>query len=253
MQLAILTVDDEEIICNELKNILETQCGQRGIQTCRSGLEALQRIEEQDFDLVFLDIQMPGISGIDVARVWASKENPPLVVFVTAFSEHALRAFAVDALDYILKPFDEQDIVRVMSKVVKRMAGKQNSGATGTEGKTVADGKFMHRFSVEGAKGFEVVESQEIAFIRALDRLVYVHTTAGDAYLARMTLQDYEGKVDPSIFYRCHRNYIVNVVQIKRLITWFNRGYMLELRCSKEAQIPVSRHYVKGLKEHIDF
>lgn len=250
MQLKILIADDEELIGNELKSILTEYCRQKDVVFCHSGVAALRELEKERYDLVFLDIQMPGISGLDVARVWAEKNEPPLVVFVTAYSEFAVNAFSVNALDYVLKPFDENDIERVMQKASRRIAG-------GTpvlpESPGASRGKSVQRITVEAKDGLEVLESDSILFIQAHNRLVYVHAVNGEKYLSRLSLQEYEARLDPAVFYRCHRNFIVNVRRIQRMLSWFNRGYILIMKNGGEVQIPVSRHYVKGLKEYIDF
>ncbi|HWR38535.1 MAG TPA: LytTR family DNA-binding domain-containing protein [Patescibacteria group bacterium] len=250
MQMKILIADDEELIGNELKDILTGHCRQAEVVFCRSGVAALRELERENFDLVFLDIQMPGVTGLDVARIWAEKNEPPLVVFVTAYSEFAVDAFAVNALDYVLKPFDEGDIERVLTKAARRLAARPDPCA-GETAKVKMN--CVHRITVEGKDGLEVLESAGILLIQAKNRLVYVHAVNGEQYLSRLSLQEYETRLDPAVFYRCHRNFIVNVGRIQRMTAWFNRGYILMLKDARGVQIPVSRHYVKGLKEYIDF
>lgn len=244
MLLQVLIVDDEAIIAHELKNMLEQLDDNLSIRLCHSGVEAMQEVESRKIDLVFLDIQMPGINGMQVAQVWASKEKSPIVVFVTAYSEYALDAFAVDALDYLLKPFDEDDIERVLKKV-NRYYKRAKS-----DEKNIRK-EIAQRFSVEGSNGFNIIDSKDILYIQAKDRLVYLHTIDRERHLAKLTLHEFEQRLDPTSFFRCHRNYIVNIAQIYKVTTWFNRGYLLVLKGKEKTEVPVSRLYVRDLKERL--
>lgn len=251
MELKVLVVDDEPALCEEMKNLLESSCGLEQVMVCHDGIQALQIIEKEKIDLVFLDIRMPGITGIEVARIWSNKQNPPLVVFVTAHSEYALRAFEVDAFDYILKPFDEEEIRRVLNKIRKHQARLAVGKGSGPD--RLKKARYPGRFIVDGKDGMEVVEARNILMIEAQDRLVFLHTIAGDKYTARLSLQQFEEKLDSSLFYRCHRNYIVNVSRIRRIIPFVNRGYALVLIGSGEIQVPVSRAQATGLKQYFQF
>ena len=253
MELKVLVVDDEPLLCNEMKNILESCCGLDQVLVCHDGIQALQVIEREKIDLVFLDIQMPGITGIEVARIWSNKQDPPIVVFVTAHSEYALNAFGVDALDYILKPFDEEDIRRVLNKIEKHHGARLSAGIAPGFSDRLKKTKYPGRFVVDGRNGMEVVEALNILMIEAQDRLVFLHTMAGNKYTARLSLQQFEEKLDSAIFYRCHRNYIVNVSRIRRIIPFVNRGYALILVGSNEIQVPVSRTHATGLKQYFQF
>lgn len=247
MRLKVLIVDDETIIAQELKSLLGNAAPEWELLVCHNGIEALAIVEQQNIDLVFLDIQMPGINGLQVAKVWAAKAKPPLVIFVTAYSEHALAAFGVNAVDYILKPFDEQDVERVYQKITRLVGLRESTEPEPAE--TLRETK--RRFSLEGAGGFYVVAAENILYIQAKDRLVYVYTTDGQNYAGRFSLNEFEQKLDRSEFFRCHRNYIVNVERIAKVITWFNRGYLLIMDNEKKTEIPVSRLYVRELKERL--
>lgn len=113
--------------------------------------------------------------------------------------------------------------------------------------------KYSGRFVVDGKSGLEVVEARNILMIEAQDRLVFLHTVTGDKVMARQTLQQFEEKLDSALFYRCHRDYIVNVSWIRRIIPWVNRGYALVLTGSSEIQVPVGRTHAKGLKQYFQF
>ena len=211
-------------------------------------------IETHKPDIAFLDIQMPELTGLEVAEKLTNYEEPPAVVFVTAYDEYALKAFSVNAIDYILKPFDESDLMRVMGKFEKMLAGatvKTRQSA----GKEAIKPGCARKFSVEKADRMEIIDSDKIEIVFAKDRLVYLKTLDGEIYRAKHTLQEFEAKLPVDSFFRCHRNYIVNVNQIKEIATWFNKGYMLILHkntAGKSQEVPVGRAYTAKLKEYIE-
>jgi len=214
----------------------------------------LAKIKELHPDIVFLDIQMPGKSGLDVATILSRQVSPPTIVFLTAFADYALKAFEVDAVDYILKPFDEDDIQRVVSKLRKL---KQNKISVPDSNQHSSDAspqsEYPRKFCVYHGGRFEVIDHERIQFFFAKDRLVFVQTTEGKHFPIKSSLAELDEKLDHKQFMRCHRNYIVNMDHVKHLENWFNRGYMLILKGDANLEVPVSRLYVKRLKEYLEF
>ncbi|EAX48802.1 response regulator receiver protein [Thermosinus carboxydivorans Nor1] len=249
MKLKVLIVDDEEIMCRELKYLLEEQGAAEVVGVCYNGEDALAMVGSVKPDAVFLDVRMPGLSGLEVARRLSSLKDPPHVVFITAFSEFAVEAFEVNALHYILKPFDEQDIEKVIERLMRR-----RHAASGVEPEMLPKApQHLRKLCVEGRDRLEVIDVERIQVIFAKNRMVYIQTVDGTKYAAKHTLQEYEEILDSRQFFRCHRNYIVNVDRIKQLATWFHRGYMLTLEGKEEVEVPVGRIYAKKLKEYIQF
>ena len=253
-KMTTLIVDDEPLLCEELQSQLESYPDIEILAVCHDGEEALAKAAELKPDLMFLDIQMPGITGLNVADVLSRQSRPPKVIFLTAHDEYALKAFAVDALDYVLKPFDEHDINRVMAKLRRQLctagSGDPASPAPVGSGHT-AD--YARKFCVQHGAKLEVIDQEQIQLIYAKDRLVYIQTTDGVSHQVRSTLNELGAKLDPKLFVRCHRNYIVSINQIRCLETWFNRGYLMVLKGPTKTEIPVSRQYVHLLKEHLEF
>lgn len=250
----VLVADDEPIMADELSDLV-AEAGGQVVGVAHSGHEALSLAKKTQPDLLFLDIKMPDMDGLAVARRLAALPHPPTVVFATAYDEYALQAFSVNALDYVLKPFDEGDINRVLDKYRKIFA---TLPASFPKGVSPSMPSWSHKFSVESNDRGEIIDSSQIAVIYAKDRQVFIRTIPGKTYRTKLTLQEFEHCLDPHKFFRCHRNYIVNVDVIKQIIPWFNRGYMLVLSGSRDRggetlQIPVSRFYVRNLKEHILF
>jgi DNA-binding LytR/AlgR family response regulator len=252
--LTILIADDEVLMCEELQAQFELYQDIEIVAVCHDGDETLVKCRELKPDVVFLDIQMPGKTGLEVASVLARQVAPPLVVFLTAYADHAVKAFEVDAVDYVLKPFDEMDIQRVVSKLRRMQSGraveKSEKALTGGQAERV---DCSRKFCVQHAGRFEVIDNDRIQFFVARDRLVFVQTVEGKQFLIKSTLNELELKLDQRHFLRCHRNYIVNINQVQQLENWFNRGYMLILKGDGKTEVPVSRLYVKRLKAFLEF
>jgi len=241
-KLRALIVDDEPLICDELYSVLSAVQDVEIQGIAYNARDAEKIMAAKAVDVAFLDIQMPGMSGLELARKLANGPQAPLLVFVTAYSGFAVDAFAVDAVDYILKPFDKQDVDRVLKKLrvwrqVKQQAPVRVQG-------------FGRNLCVEAGDRLEVIPVRNIQFIQANDRQVFLHTVEGQTFGVRRRLNELEEMLDPKDFYRCHRNYIVNVNQIRQVANWFNRGYLLILKES-EAEIPVGRVYAPLLKEYL--
>ncbi|HWR45035.1 LytTR family DNA-binding domain-containing protein [Sporomusa sp.] len=251
----VIIADDERLMAVELQSLLlETYPDLQIVGVAHDGEAALQLITTYKPDIAFLDIQMPGMTGLEVAKKLIACEEPPAVVFATAYDEYALKAFAVNAMDYILKPYDELDIERVMGKFEKMLARstvKPKSSGNIEVSKSCA----VRKFSVEKGDRMEVIDSDKIEIVYAKDRLVYIKTLDGENYRTKLTLQDFESKLPSDRFFRCHRNFVVNVNQIKEIATWFNKGYILILQktgTGKSTEVPVGRAYAAKLKEYIE-
>lgn len=253
-KITVLVVDDEPLMREELCSHLTAYPEIEVLAHCQTGEEALSSTAELYPDVIFLDIQMPGLSGMEVASVLSRQQFAPKVVFITAHDEHALKAFTVDALDYVLKPFDEDDIHRVVAKINKTVSPREQVSMPEAEkSHAPSRGEYIRKFCVQSGGKMEVIGQEQIQQFYAKERLVFLQTVDGASHLARFTLNELSGKLDPKLFIRCHRNHIVNLEQIKSLEPWYNRGYMMTLKGGARTEIPVSRQYVRDLKAHMDF
>lgn len=253
-KITIMIVDDELLMCEELKCQLDLYSELEVLAVCHNGEEALARAAELKPDLIFLDIQMPGITGLTVADVLSRQLQPPKVVFLTAHDEYALKAFSVDALDYVLKPFDENDINRVIAKIKKQLSPPGKPAPEAQEPDLPGQPlDFQRKFCVQKGARLEVLDQEQIQLVYAKDRLVFIQTMEGAAHQIKSTLNELSAKLDPKLFVRCHRNYIVNVDAIQSLENWFNRGYLLVMKGKARAEVPVSRQYVRSLKDYLEF
>ncbi|MDF2568461.1 MAG: response regulator receiver domain protein [Sporomusa sp.] len=251
----VVIADDEKLMAEELRSLLlELYPDLCIVGVAHDGETALQLVKSYRPAIAFLDIQMPGMTGLEVAEQLIACEESPVLVFATAYDEYALKAFAVNALDYILKPYDEVEVERVMKKFEKILAGTTVKAPT-SRNKEVPKATGTRKFSVEKGDRMEIIDSDKIELVYAKDRLVYIKTIEDETYRTKLTLQEFEGKLPADRFFRCHRNYIVNVNQIKEIANWFNKGYLLILQKTmngKGLEIPVGRAYATRLKEYIE-
>jgi two-component system LytT family response regulator len=239
----VLIVDDEPIIRRGLRNLLGHSNNYEVVGECSNGREAIGSIRQLQPDLVFLDVQMPEIDGFGVIREITPEEMPP-VVFVTAYDEYAVQAFDVSALDYLLKPFDEERFTRCLRKVEQRVGPSVNetslierlaSLVTGQAKPRTAD-----RLAIRNSDRITLLQTDEIDWIEAADNYVEIHV-GKHVHLMRETLSNLEQRLQPFRFLRIHRSRLVNADRIKELHSLFHGEY--ELVLSDGTRLTSSRHY----------
>jgi two-component system, LytTR family, response regulator len=229
-----LIVDDEELARDRIQILLEQQPDVEIVGVCSDGVSALETIEKMRPDLVFLDVQMPGLNGFEVVEN-LNPEHAPAIVFVTAHDGHAIRAFEIHALDFLLKPFDQTRF----EKALDRARGKVKSSKSTT---TTLDShlvslleelreerKYPERLIVKSSGRVFFVRTEEIDWVEASGNYVKIHTK-NEAHLLRESMKNMEAKLDPKIFVRIHRSAIVNIDRIKELEPWFHGEYIVIMR-----------------------
>ncbi|MDC2867414.1 MULTISPECIES: LytR/AlgR family response regulator transcription factor [unclassified Bacillus (in: firmicutes)] len=241
--LRILVIDDEMLARDELKYLLYRTKEVDIIDEADSVEEALEKLIESKPDLVFLDIQLSDDNGFEIANILKKMKNPPAIVFATAYDQYAIQAFEVDALDYILKPFDEERIVQAIKKFKKRkqheMAEKQEVHAPNVSSR-------MEKLALPIDESIVLVNIEDIVYAGLLDGKVIVKTIC-DTYVTYDTLAILEKKLLQTNFQRVHRSFIVNVNHISEIQPWFNSTYNLIMK--EDSKVPVSRTYAKELKK----
>lgn len=253
-RLKALIADDEPPMCEELQTLLQPDFDI--VCVCHDGEQVLYMTAERRPDVVFLDIQMPGLNGLEVAQFFSRQEHPPLVVFVTAYSEFALPAFAVNAVGYILKPFDAADVQKIVRNLhhLISLSVSGETDAAGESQKPAGAPGIKKKFCAYAEDDrLEIIDIGRIKLVYAQNKAVYLRTIEDEVFMVKMTLQTIEQELDASRFFRCHRNCIVNIDQVKQLKAWFNRGYLLVLKGEQKLEIPVSRTFVKPLRDYIIF
>ena len=232
--LKAIIVDDEAPARSELRFMLD-ETGQVEVTAEAANVrEAIEKLKECGADVMFLDINMPGASGLQLAEALKSLKYPPSVVFVTAYSEHAVKAFEVDAVDYLVKPVETERLRQALSKVRSNITG--NTKTTQKE-----------RIPVEKGGKKLLIPADKIHFIMAKDDYSYLHTE-NDRYLSTVSLAQLESKLEPYGFFRVHRRYLVNLSCVSEVDPVSGGTLMLTL-VGEEEQIPVSRRRVASLKK----
>ncbi|MED1740351.1 LytTR family DNA-binding domain-containing protein [Bacillus swezeyi] len=234
--LKVLIVDDEMFARDELKYLLERTQEVDAVDEAEHIEEAFDKMADQKPDLLFLDIDLSGENGFDIAKRLKNMSAPPAVVFATAYDEYALQAFEVDAIDYVTKPFDEHRIRQTIKKY-KRMYpdNKEERQLSGHE-----------RLALGIDESIVILDPNEIVYAGLKDGQVTVKTF-DQAYTVHDTLVMLEQKLPQSVFIRIHRSFLANMDYIKEVRPWFNSTYNLLMKDG--STIPVSRTYAKELKK----
>jgi two-component system LytT family response regulator len=242
-----LIVDDEAPARERLKRLLADIEGVELIGEAEGGVQAVEMIEGERLDLVLLDIQMPGLDGFGVIE---ALEDPPLVIFVTAYDEYAIRAFEVNALDYLLKPFSRERLEKAVRRAQEALTEEQDFAMRlGPLLESLAtQGRYLTRLAVRDRDRICVLDVDEVDWIDVEDEQVMVHI--GDrAYLIRRTLTELEARLDPAHFFRAHRSAIVNLSRVKEVIPWFKGSH--KLRLTTGAEVELSRARARALRKFL--
>ncbi|MFC5863688.1 LytR/AlgR family response regulator transcription factor [Acidicapsa dinghuensis] len=265
-----LVVDDEQLAREELKFLLNSIGGVEILGEGSNGIEAVELIEDLQPDVVFLDVQMPGLDGFAVLKQLIERrgvQKLPQVVFATAYDQYAVRAFDVNAVDYVLKPFDKSRIQQAVERTRARLAeaGQESSTSiNASAGKdagmdallemlhrqqTTPRGPAPNKLIVQVQSRLLLVDQSEICFAEIEEGIIRVVTPTVEGHSKCRTLEDLLELLDPSMFWRAHRGYVVNINHIREVVPWFKSSYQLRMDDKKQTEIPVSRAQTKRLRE----
>jgi two-component system LytT family response regulator len=241
-----MVVDDEPLARDSVRLALERAGDIAVVAECGDGESAVRSIRAHDPDLVFLDVQMPGLDGFGVIEQVGPDRMPP-VVFVTAYDDYALRAFEVHALDYVLKPFDDARFADVLAHARERLADARHDAARALHAllrdyaeRRGATGAYARRLMVEADERIRFVPVAAVESLEAERNYVLVHA-AGEQHRVRATLAGLLDQLDPRHFVRIHRSIVVNVDHIREVQPWFGGDYVAILRGGR--RLKVSRRY----------
>jgi two-component system LytT family response regulator len=236
MNIRALIVDDEPLARKRIRRFLTEEPDMSVIDECGTGREAIQAIEEKPTDLLFLDIQMPGISGFEVIQS-ISAERMPFVIFITAYDQHALKAFEVHALDYLLKPFKQDRFQKALERarvqLAKRGDGESDPGLAALIRKLRADQVFLNRFMIKSSNRVVFVKTSEVDWIESAANYALLHV-GEKTHLVRETMQALETKLCPRTFQRISRSAIVNLERVKELQPMGKGQYVIILNNGKQ-------------------
>jgi two-component system LytT family response regulator len=245
MAMRTLIVDDEAPARERLKRYLAAFEGVEVIGEAIDGLQAVEMIEAQSPELVLLDIQMPGLDGFGVVE---ALENPPAIIFVTAYDQYAIQAFEVHALDYLLKPFSRERLAKAIDRAQEVLAegGDFNAQLGPLLESLAAEGRCLTRLAVRDGECIRVLDADSVDWIDIEDEQVMLHV-GGERYAIHRTLSELEARLDPKRFFRAHRSAIVNLDRIQEILPWFKGKYILRLTTG--AEVDLSRMQARALRK----
>jgi two-component system, LytTR family, response regulator LytT len=244
MNIRAMIAEDEMMARKELLYLLKEEKGVILTPHAETGEQLIELYSEHRPDVIFLDVEMPGFTGIEAARYIMTLEThaSPLFVFTTAYDEYAMDAFEVEAVDYLLKPYDETRFRRTMNRIRKSMANRNNgSETTGKKVQTI-----VSKMLIDDGERMVVISPDSIYYAVPNKRFLEIHTE-DKVIMSRMTLQDLEEQLAGHLFFRAHRSYLVNLNHVLEITPWFNGTSNLTLKDKNRTKIPVSRSASKSI------
>lgn len=248
--ISTLVVDDEQLAREELCFLLKDFPEIEVVDTASNGLEALEMIEGLEPDLVFLDVQMPGLDGMGVIRKLKEKNIAlPHFVLATAFDQYAVEAFRLEALDYVLKPIEKDRLAQTVEKARRIVEEKALADPKIPEAGNASKPALQRtKLVVRTNNRNMMVDAQEIIYATIDDGLITVVTTNMEGQLNYRTIEELQSNLDPNLFWRVHRSFLVNINRIREVVPWFKSSFQLRMDDKKQTEIPVSRIQTKRLR-----
>jgi len=253
MSLSAVIVDDEQLARDELAYLVKNVGDVHVVAQGKNGLEAVNLIKEHNPDLVFLDVQMPGLDGFGVIKKLLDRKLPlPKIVFATAFDQYAVKAFEVNAVDYILKPFDKkrvaQSVEKARLKIESGSEGKLDSLVRMLESQKTQTAKIL----IKATGRLFLADPKDICYATIADGVITVVTSGAtglEGHSNCRTLEELNDNLASNLFWRAHRSFLVNINHIREVVPWFKSSYQLRMDDKKQAEIPVSRAQTRRLRE----
>jgi two-component system response regulator LytT len=273
MAITALIVDDEQLARKELQYLLGSAGDVEVLGQGQNGIEAVEMIRTLEPDMVFLDVQMPGLDGFAVLKKLLENkrgEAMPQIIFATAFDQYAVRAFDVNAIDYLLKPFDRARVMQAVDRARNRISEIENQSlVNGQPTAASADSRLdalirlieqnnaqqnpiraqSGKIVLQAQSRLLLVDQKDICFASIDEGVIHVVTPTIEGQSKCRTLEELLELLDPTIFWRAHRSFVVNINQIKEVVPWFKSSYQLRMSDKKHTEIPVSRAQTKRLRE----
>lgn len=257
MTIKIIVADDEALARNELIYLLEKSQDIEVIGEAATGEEALKLIKQRDPDAVFLDIQMPKLDGLEVALELTRGDKCPIIVFATAYDRHAIKAFEINAIDYLLKPFEEERVKLTIERIREGISRSKEYNLS----KTISDLIQKEIGKPKSRVNKIAVQEEDRVFFLDPDEIVYIYREGRDVfiitdkhkYTSKYSLQSLEDKLKDYHFLRTHRAYLVNINRIEQMVPWFNGAFTLIMKDQNHSEVPVSRMFLKELKDTLGF
>jgi two-component system response regulator LytT len=275
MAMTALIVDDERLAREELKYLLDSAGGVEVIAQGENGIEAVHLIRTHHPDVVFLDVQMPGLDGFAVLKKLLERgdaDRMPQIIFATAFDQYAVRAFDVNAIDYLLKPFDRARVLQALERARQRLQEMHQLDADPPSEKDAvgeqkpSDARLdallrlieqqqavvrprSGKIILQAHNRLLLADQKDICFAAIEEGIISVVTPTLEGQSKCRTIEELLELLDPSTFWRAHRSYVVNINHIKEVVPWFKSSYQLRMDDRKQTEIPVSRAQTRRLRE----
>lgn len=247
--LTALIVDDEALARDELAYLLKDFPDVEVAATASNGLEAIELIETMEPDLVFLDVQMPGLDGIGVIRRLREKDAPlPYFILATAFDNYAVEAFQVEAFDYLLKPVEKDRLAATLDRARRSLASRPGRADSPEPEVVRPPGGYKTKVLVRRDNRNWIVDAADIVYATIDDGLITVVTPALEGESTYKTIEELQASLDPDTFWRVHRSWLVNINRIREVIPWFKSSFQLRMDDKRGTEVPVSRVQTKRLR-----
>lgn len=239
----VIIVEDEVLAQQELSWLVQQHGQIEIVATFDDGLDVLKYLQHNQVDALFLDINIPSLDGVLLAQNISKFAHKPFIVFITAWKEHAVEAFELEAFDYILKPYEEARLMSMLNKLY--IAWQQQEAAANAP--VATERKAPSTINLVKDERIIVTDINDIYYAEAHEKLTFVYTRR-ESYVMSMNITEFCSRLPEEHFFRCHRSYCVNLDKIREIEPWFNNTYILRLR-DLEMQIPVSRSRVKAFRQ----
>lgn len=257
MAISAVIVDDEKLAREELRFLLGSFPEVEVVAAGQNGVEAVRLVKQHQPDVLFLDAQMPGLDGFATVKMLESKHLAvPFLVFATAHDQYALQAFEVNAVDYLLKPFDQQRLARTVEKIKRHLQAGDS-----VEGKIdrvirILDGRnapAVTKVLMRTGGRQILLDPREIVFARVEDGVITIATKQLEGQSSFRTIEELQAVLDAPCFWRAHRSYLINLNHIREVVPWFNSSFQLRMDDKKQSEVPVSRAQSRHLRELYKF
>ena len=250
--MSAIIADDEQLAREELKFLLDQIGDVEVVAVAANGVEALDAIERLDPALAFLDIQMPGLDGLSVVRRLREQNiEPPHVIFSTAYDQFAVEAFRLEAMDYLLKPVERDRLEETISRARRLVADRITEPAAAPASPARANTSFTKLLLRSGTRNL-IVDPQELIYATIDSGVITLVTAQVEGQSNFRTLEELLAALDPDMFWRAHRSFVVNINRIREVVPWFKSTYQLKMDDKKSSEIPVSRMQSRRLREMLN-
>ena len=245
-----ILVDDEKLAREELSYLLRDIADIEIVGIGENGLDAVRLIENLEPDIVFLDVQMPGLDGLGVIRKLRERDIAlPYFVLATAYDQYAVEAFRLEALDYLLKPVEKERLAETLDRARRSLTAREvDSATTDARAEDGASTIVRKQLVVRSNNRNLIIDARELIYATIDDGIITAVSTMAEGLLNYKTLEELQSNLDEESFWRAHRSYLVNIHRIREVVPWFNSSFQLRMDDKKQTEIPVSRVQTKRLR-----